>query len=147
MTQFRIAILASGSGTNAENIIRYFQNHRRISVELVLSNNPDASVLQRAAGLNVPSIVFNKEQLVSGGVLNWLEREKITHIVLAGFLWLVPEKLTEAFAGRMINIHPALLPRHGGKGMYGLKVHHDVLASGDRETGITINELNSKYDE
>ena len=147
MTQFRIAILASGSGTNAENIIRFFQNHRSISVELVLSNNPNASVLQRAAGLNVRSVVFNKEQLVSGEVLKWLEQEKITHIVLAGFLWLVPTQLTETFAGRIINIHPALLPRHGGKGMYGSKVHEAVVASGDKETGITIHEVNSKYDD
>jgi len=147
MTKFRIAILASGNGTNAENIIRYFQNHGGISVGLVLSNNPDASVLQRATGLNVRSSFFNREQLGSGEVIKWLEQEKITHIVLAGFLWLVPAKLTDSFAGRMINIHPALLPRHGGKGMYGLKVHQAVLASGDKETGITIHEVNNKYDD
>jgi phosphoribosylglycinamide formyltransferase 1 len=147
MPQFRIAILASGSGTNAENIIRYFQNHPRISVALVLSNNPNAPVLQRAASLNVRSAVFNKEQLGSGEVLKWLEQEKITHVVLAGFLWLVPIKLIDAFPGKVINIHPALLPRHGGKGMFGIKVHQAVLASGDKETGITIHEVNNKYDE
>jgi phosphoribosylglycinamide formyltransferase-1 len=147
MSQFRIAILASGSGTNAENIIRYFQNHRSISVALVLSNNPNAAVLQRAGSLNVRAVAFTREQFVSGDILYWLEQEKITHIVLAGFLWLVPVALTEAFRGRIINIHPALLPRHGGKGMYGLKVHQSVLASGDKETGITIHEVNSKYDE
>jgi phosphoribosylglycinamide formyltransferase-1 len=144
----RIAILASGNGTNAEHIIRYFKGHKNISVALVLSNNPQAPVLDRAASLRVPSLAFTRKQFYEDGeVIEWLRREGVTHIVLAGFLWLVPADLLAAYEGRMINIHPALLPRHGGKGMYGLRVHEAVKAAGDLETGITIHIVNTHYDD
>lgn len=148
MTLARVAIFASGSGTNAEKIILYFKDHPDISVALVLSNNPNASVLQKSSSLGVRTVVFSREQLRdTGEVLSWLQEQKITHIVLAGFLWLVPTQLIDAFPDRIINIHPALLPRHGGKGMYGLKVHEAVVANGDKETGITIHLVDNKYDE
>jgi phosphoribosylglycinamide formyltransferase-1 len=144
----RIAILASGDGSNAENIIRHFKDRGDITVALVLSNNPDAFVLQRAAQLNVPARFFNRVQFrETGEVLDWLRKEKVTHIVLAGFLWLVPSSILEAYEGRIVNIHPALLPRHGGKGMYGARVHEAVRASGDLESGITIHIIDRRYDE
>src|SRR4029077_17128878 len=111
----RIAILASGEGSNAENVIRYFKGHDSISVVMVLSNDPDAAVLQRARQLNVPALLFSRQQFrESNEVLPWLQRENVTHIVVAGFLWLVPSNILEAFPGKIINIHPALLPKHGG---------------------------------
>jgi phosphoribosylglycinamide formyltransferase-1 len=144
----RIAILASGKGTNAENVIRYFDGHPTAAVVMVLSNNAAAGVLERAAQLEVPTFVFNRQQFVeSDEVLQWLKREHVTHIVLAGFLWLIPVNLLSAYHDKIINIHPALLPRHGGKGMYGSRVHDAVKASGDTETGITIHLVNSNYDE
>lgn len=144
----RIAILASGDGSNAESIIRHFKGNRNISVALVLSNNPDAFVLQRAQQLGVPWRVFNRIQFrETHEVLDWLQHEKVTHIVLAGFLWLVPASILEAYEGKIINIHPALLPRHGGKGMYGARVHEAVKASGDFESGITIHLVDPRYDE
>jgi phosphoribosylglycinamide formyltransferase-1 len=144
----RIAILASGDGSNAENIIRHFKDRGDITVALVLSNNPDAFVLQRAAQLNVPARFSNRVHFrETGEVLDWLRKEKVTHIVLAGFLWLVPSSILEAYEGRIVNIHPALLPRHGGKGMYGARVHEAVRASGDLESGITIHIIDRRYDE
>ncbi len=148
MKQARIAILASGNGSNAENIINYFTNHPLIKVAMVLSNNPDAFALQRAAKLGVLAVVFNKEQFrESDEVLVWLREKDITHIVLAGFLWLVPQNLLDVYPDRIINIHPALLPQYGGKGMYGSKVHEAVISNGDEETGVTIHLVNSRYDE
>lgn len=143
----KIAILASGSGTNAENIIKYFQDSPHGKVTMVLSNNPDAYVLERARKLDVPSRTFTREQLRNGEVLSWLKKEDTELVVLAGFLWLIPGELVEAFSGRMVNIHPALLPKYGGKGMYGERVHEAVCASGDTESGITIHLVNEKYDE
>jgi phosphoribosylglycinamide formyltransferase 1 len=144
----RIAILASGDGSNAENIIRHFKGNPDISIVMVLSNNPDAFVLKRAAQLKIPAHVFTRQQLrETGEVLGWLQRERVTHIVLAGFLWLVPAQMLELYRERIINIHPALLPRHGGKGMYGSRVHEAVKASGDNETGITIHLVDPRYDE
>jgi phosphoribosylglycinamide formyltransferase 1 len=148
MKKFRIAIMASGNGTNAGNIIRYFAGHKHIEVAMVLCNNPDAFVLQRAAEMNIPSRVFTRDELRSPEkFLAVLREKKITHIVLAGFLWLIPDYLVQAFPGRIVNIHPALLPKYGGKGMYGLKVHEAVKASAELETGITIHLVNEKYDE
>jgi len=144
----RIAIFASGNGSNAEEIINYFASHPLIEVALVLSNNPRAFVLQRAAKWNIPFRVFNKTQFrESDEVIQWLREEKITHLVLAGFLWLIPVHLIRAFPNRIINIHPALLPKFGGKGMYGLKVHEAVKANGEKESGITIHSVNEHYDE
>jgi phosphoribosylglycinamide formyltransferase 1 len=144
----KIAILASGSGTNAENIIKYFSTRNSAKVALVLSNKREAYVLQRAAALNIKSFFFDHDDFfTSGRVLAYLLEYKIDLIVLAGFLWLVPDNILEEYKGRIINIHPALLPKYGGKGMYGDRVHKAVLANNDRESGITIHYVNSSYDE
>jgi phosphoribosylglycinamide formyltransferase 1 len=145
---FRIAVFASGSGTNAEQIFRYFNKHPRIEVALLLSNKPDAYALVRAKNHNIKTMVFNRQEFNHGRLIsNALKDAGITHIVLAGFLWLIPGYLLTSFPGRIINIHPALLPKYGGKGMYGSKVHEAVKSSGDLETGITIHLVNNKYDE
>jgi phosphoribosylglycinamide formyltransferase 1 len=144
----RIAIFASGSGTNAEEIFIYFKDHSTIKITALLSNNPEAYALVRAANHGVPTVVFNRKQFrETDDIVNWLKQHEITHVVLAGFLWLVPENLVQGYSGRIINIHPALLPKYGGKGMFGSKVHEAVHVSGDKETGITIHEVNEKYDE
>ena len=143
----RIAIFASGSGTNAERIVSYFRKHPSIEVGLILSNRHDAFVLERARELGIPSAVFGRQQLYETDfVLNILKENNITFIVLAGFLWLVPQNLLTAYSGRILNIHPALLPNYGGKGMYGMKVHEAVISSGDKESGITIHNVNERYD-
>jgi phosphoribosylglycinamide formyltransferase-1 len=148
MQMKHIAIFASGSGTNAENLIRYFRTNRRGRVELVLTNRPEAGVIGRAGSLGVESVVFSREQFYhTGEILEILQERGIDFIVLAGFLWLVPSRLLDAFRGRVVNIHPALLPRYGGKGMYGRYVHEAVIASGDKESGITIHYVNQAYDE
>ena len=142
-----IAILASGTGTNAENIIRYFSNDNRAKVTLVLSNRSQAMVLERAAALGVDAFFFDRSQFYdTGEVLMMLQRRGTDLVVLAGFLWLVPSAVIEAFRGRIINIHPALLPRFGGKGMYGDRVHRAVLDAGCGESGITIHYVNEQYD-
>ena len=143
--EFRIAIFASGGGTNAEAIIRHFKDHPLIKVALVLSNNPNALVLERATKFAIPTRVFNKNEFEQ--VAYSLKEYKITHIVLAGFLWLIPTSLIKAFPNRIINIHPALLPKFGGKGMYGMKIHELVRTSNETETGITIHVIDEKYDE
>lgn len=143
---YKLAILASGSGSNAENIIRYFQRHQDIKVQLVLANKPDAFVLQRAQNLNIPSRVFDKASFSSPDFSEGLKREGITHIILAGFLWLAPSHLVQAFPDRILNIHPALLPKFGGKGMYGSAVHQAVVDQKEKETGITIHLVNEEYD-
>jgi len=143
-----IAILASGSGTNAENIIEYFSNRNSARVNLVLSNRREAYVLKRAEALNVKNCFFDHNDFyTSGKVLRILTENNIDFIVLAGFLWLVPESILSKYEGRIINIHPALLPRYGGKGMYGDKVHSAVLENRDAESGITIHYVNRLYDE
>jgi phosphoribosylglycinamide formyltransferase-1 len=142
-----IAILASGSGTNAENIIKYFSNSNSVKVSLVLSNKRQALVLKRAEMLNIRTVFFErKEFYVTGKVLRYLALYKIDFIILAGFLWLVPENIIEQYPGRIINIHPALLPRYGGKGMYGDSVHKAVIGNKDKESGITIHQVNQDYD-
>lgn len=144
----RIAIFASGSGTNAEQIMLHFQKHDSIEVVLVLSNKADAFVLERAKKFDVPSKVFNRQQFrETGEVLSWLTENRISHIVLAGFMWLMPETIIRAYPNKIVNIHPALLPKFGGKGMYGHHVHEAVKAAGEKETGITIHLVNEKYDE
>jgi phosphoribosylglycinamide formyltransferase-1 len=143
-----IAILASGSGTNAENIIKYFSNSNSVKVSLVLSNKRQALVLKRAEMLNIRTVFFErKEFYVTGKVLRYLALYKIDFIILAGFLWLVPENIIEQYPGRIINIHPALLPLYGGKGMYGDSVHKAVIGNKDKESGITIHYVNKHYDE
>jgi phosphoribosylglycinamide formyltransferase 1 len=142
-----IAILASGTGTNAENIIKYFSNKNTAKVSLVLSNKRQAPVLKRAEENNIRTVFFEyKEFYNTGKVLRYLLLYKIDFIVLAGFLWLVPENIIEQYTGRIINIHPALLPSYGGKGMYGETVHKAVLANHDKESGITIHYVNKFYD-
>lgn len=148
MTKKRLAIFASGSGSNAEAIMKYFENHPRIEIAALLSNNAGAQVLNRAKKFNIPSRVFEKNQFREcDEVLKWLKENKITHIILAGFLLLIPEKLINAFSNRIINIHPSLLPKFGGKGMYGIHVHEAVVTAGEKETGITIHLVNAHYDE
>ncbi|MFH1159385.1 MAG: phosphoribosylglycinamide formyltransferase [bacterium] len=144
----RIAIFASGSGTNAQRIIEYFREFPHSTVSLVLSNNPDAYVLTRAKNLKVPAVVFNRQDFYhSNYILDILSVQGIDFLVLAGFLWLIPDYLLRAYPSRILNIHPALLPKYGGKGMYGMRVHEAVLASGDKESGITIHFVNKHYDE
>jgi phosphoribosylglycinamide formyltransferase-1 len=146
-SKFRVAIFASGSGSNAEEIVNYFKNHPLIKVVLILSNNPHAIVLDRAKKLDVPAKVFNREEYTSSTVLGWLTEYEVTHVVLAGFLWLVPSPFLKAYPNKIINIHPALLPKFGGKGMYGMKIHESVRQLNETETGITIHLVNDKFDE
>jgi phosphoribosylglycinamide formyltransferase-1 len=144
----RLAIFASGSGTNAEKIMQFFKDHSSGMVSLVLSNKKDAKVLERAARFGVPIRVFDRHEFYeTDRILELLLNMKIDLIILAGFLWLVPENLIEAFPNRIINIHPALLPKYGGKGMYGARVHEAVIEAGDEESGITIHYVNPRYDE
>jgi phosphoribosylglycinamide formyltransferase-1 len=143
-----IAIFASGSGTNAENIIKYFSNKNSARVCLVMSNKREAYVLKRAAAHNIKSVFFERGEFYnSERILDYLLLNKIDFIVLAGFLWLVPESILTRYEDRIVNIHPALLPRYGGKGMYGEKVHAAVINNHDDESGITIHYVNSVYDE
>lgn len=142
----KIAIFASGSGSNAENIAKYFKNSELLNIECIYSNRNDAFVLQRANKLEIPAMVFNREEFYkSEKVLNSLNNNNIDFIVLAGFLWLIPQNLIDNFT--IINIHPALLPKYGGKGMYGERVHEAVVANGELESGITIHYVNEKYDD
>lgn len=143
----RIALFASGSGTNVENIAEYFKNHESISVEMVLCNNPSAGVIERANRLGIPLKLFTREQFRSGEVLSWLQEAQIDWVILAGFLWLIPKNLVEAYPNRILNIHPALLPKYGGKGMYGNFVHEAVIAAKETESGITIHYVDEHYDE
>jgi phosphoribosylglycinamide formyltransferase-1 len=143
-----IAIFASGSGTNAENIIRFFRTDRSGRVKLVLTNNPKAGVIQRAQSNDIETFVFGREQLYeSGEVLDLLKQRAIDFVVLAGFLWLVPLSILKAFENKIVNIHPALLPKYGGKGMYGKHVHQAVIANEEKQSGITIHFVNQRYDE
>jgi phosphoribosylglycinamide formyltransferase-1 len=143
-----IAIFASGSGTNAEQIIKYFSNRKTGKVALVLSNKRESYVLKRAAKHNVESMFFDRTDFYdSDSVLNSLLKHKIDFVVLAGFMLLIPENILDNFEGKIINIHPALLPKYGGKGMYGELVHKAVLANNEPESGITIHYVNRFYDE
>lgn len=148
MKPLRLAIFASGSGSNAVAICQYFSGHPQIEVALILSNNEQAGVLQKAKELGVETCTFNKSEFGEGGKVSvLLSKRNITHLVLAGFLWLVPKCLITEFPNKIINIHPALLPKYGGKGMYGMRVHEAVRSSGDAETGITIHLVNEHFDE
>ena len=143
----RIALFASGSGSNAENIIRYFLNSNELEFPFVISNRSEAYVHERVKKWMIPSYVFKKDDFENGTVLKFLQEKKIDLIVLAGFLLKIPENILEAYPERIVNIHPALLPKYGGKGMYGSHVHEAVVASGEEETGITIHFANENYDE
>lgn len=142
----RIIIFASGSGTNAENIIEYFKNSTLAKVTYVLSNNENAGVLERAKRLKIPYKVFAKNEMGTDSFLNFL-RENADFIVLAGFLLKIPDQMVGLFPNSIVNIHPALLPKYGGKGMYGMHVHRAVVANKEAETGITIHYVNERYDE
>jgi len=144
----RIAIFASGSGSNAQKIMEHFKYHDEAEVALVLSNNAEAFVLQRADNFEVPTHVFDRlEFYESDEVVRLLDKLKIDLVVLAGFLWLVPDNLLKAYPNKIINIHPALLPKYGGKGMYGDRVHRAVLENKDEESGISIHFVNENFDE
>jgi phosphoribosylglycinamide formyltransferase 1 len=143
----RLAILASGSGSNAEKIMDFFQDSKKAEIALVASNKADAFVLERAKRFGVPTFTFSRKEMDAGKLLEKLQEEKIDWIILAGFLLKIPEELILGFPERMVNIHPALLPKYGGKGMYGMHVHEAVKTSGDQETGITIHLVNAHYDE
>jgi len=143
-----IAIFASGTGTNAQKIIDYFQGHPNIHVDCIVSNKRKAGVIQIARNEGIPYILITKESFKeSEQLVGQLNNRNIDLIVLAGFLWLIPEYLVKAFPNRIVNIHPALLPKFGGKGMYGMHVHEAVQAAGETESGITIHYVNEHYDE
>ena len=144
----RIAIFASGSGSNAQKIMEYFKKHQDAEVALVLTNNPEAYVLQRADNFEVPSHIFNRHEFTkTDQIVQLLKNLEIDIIVLAGFLWLIPQNLLQAFPNKIINLHPALLPKYGGKGMYGDNVHKAIMEAGDPESGITIHFVNENFDE
>ncbi len=144
----RIAIFASGSGSNAENIATYFSVNKNVEVALILTNNPTAFVIERAKKLGIKSLIFNKHDfLKTDEILHFLLKNNINLIVLAGFLLKIPENLIKAFPNKIINIHPALLPKYGGKGMYGDKVHQSVIEAKEKESGITIHYVNENYDD
>ncbi len=144
----RIAIFASGSGSNAQKIMEYFRYHDQAEVALVLSNNPDAFVLQRADNFEVPTHVFDRHAFYeTDEVITLLDKLKVDLVVLAGFLWLVPQNLLQKYPNKIINIHPALLPAYGGKGMYGDRVHQAILDAKEEESGITIHFVNERFDE
>ena len=144
----RIAIFASGSGSNAQKIMEYFKRSPDAEVVLILTNNPQAYVLQRADNFEVPSHVFNRNEFYqTDEVIRILKTLQVDLIVLAGFLWLVPSSLLSAFPNKIINLHPALLPKYGGKGMYGDNVHKAILEAKEEESGITIHFVNAEFDE
>ncbi len=144
----KIAIFASGSGSNAENICTYFVNEKKARVALILCNNPKADVFKKAERLNIPHVLIHKNDFYSSNsVLEVLKLHAIDFIVLAGFLWLVPDAILRAFPKKILNIHPALLPDFGGAGMYGMNVHKAVLDSGKMESGISIHFVDEQYDQ
>ena len=144
----KVAIFASGNGTNAERIMKYFSSNNDVEICLVLTNNPKAGVIERANMFNVPHLVFNRDEFYkSDKVINTLLNKQINFIVLAGFLWLVPNSILKKYPNKIINIHPALLPKYGGKGMYGRYVHEAVIANKEPQSGISIHYVNEHYDE
>jgi len=143
----KIVIFASGSGTNAENIMQYFENKAIATVVAVFTNNPNAKVIERAKKFQVPTEIFSKEELCESKVLQKLNNFAPDLIVLAGFLLKLPKSMIESYPNTIINIHPALLPKYGGKGMYGMNVHKAIVENKEKETGITIHYVNENYDE
>lgn len=143
----KIVLFASGNGSNAENIITHFKNSSQGTVVAVFVNNPRAKVIERAKNHDVKSVLFDREQLNNGYVLEELNKIQPDLIVLAGFLWMFPASIIKEYPNKVINIHPALLPEYGGKGMYGKFVHQAVLENKEKETGITIHYVNEHYDE
>lgn len=142
----RLAIFGSGTGSNARAILEHFQNHKEVEIVLVASNKEEAGILNHALDFGVETLLLTKSDLHSGASLRYLKAKGVNFIILAGYLWLIPEEMIEAFPNRIINIHPALLPNFGGKGMYGKHVHRAVSESGADKTGITIHFVNKEYD-
>ena len=147
MSMKKIVLFASGNGTNAEKIMRYFNKNSFVQVVGVLTNNSDAKVIDRAKKFNINSLIFNKRELNEGYVLDEINNIKPDLIVLAGFLWKFPEQIIAQYPNKIINIHPALLPNYGGKGMYGMHVHNAIFENNEVETGITIHYVTPNYDE
>jgi len=148
INMIKLAIFASGSGSNAENIARYFQHSADVVITLILTNKADAFVLERAKKMEIPTVIFSKKELLeSDSLLKLLQKQEIDWVILAGFLLKIPENLLKAYPNRILNIHPALLPKYGGKGMYGSRVHEAVVAAKEVESGITVHYVNSCYDE
>ncbi|MBN2745344.1 MAG: phosphoribosylglycinamide formyltransferase [Bacteroidales bacterium] len=146
--EIRIAIFASGNGSNAENIVRYFADNKRIKFTRIFCNNAEAFVRERAKNLEIPELLFTAKQFRETSiVLKQLLDDNTDFIILAGFLLRIPTEITQSFFGRIVNIHPALLPKFGGKGMYGMRVHQAVKEAGETESGITIHQVNENYDE
>ncbi|MCH7411281.1 phosphoribosylglycinamide formyltransferase [Belliella sp. DSM 111904] len=143
----KIAILASGSGSNAEKIMEHFQASNKAQIVLIGTNKKDAFVLERAKKFDVPTFIFTKAELEGGNLTQKLVELQVDWVILAGFLLKIPQNLIDNYANKIINIHPALLPKYGGKGMYGMHVHCAVKEAGDNETGITIHLVNENYDE
>ena len=145
----KIAIFASGSGTNAQRITEYFRDRPGfIAVDLILSNRKDAFVLERAKNLGIPSVTFSRQEFYGTyHISDLLKQHSIEYVILAGFLWLIPDSLLKVYPDKILNIHPALLPGYGGKGMYGMKVHEAVISNHDKESGITVHLVNERYDE
>jgi len=143
----KIVIFASGSGTNAENIMKYFVKTKIGTVAAVFTNNPNAQVIDRAKNYGVTIEVFSKDQLIEGEVLQKIDAIQPDWIILAGFLLKFPQKITAAYPKKIINIHPALLPKYGGKGTYGMHIHRAIVENKEKETGITIHFVNENYDE
>jgi phosphoribosylglycinamide formyltransferase-1 len=143
----KIVLFASGSGSNAENIIRHYKNNGKATISAIFCNNPNAQVIERAAALEVAVILFTKDELAENNVLSVLLQMNPDLIVLAGFLLKFPANIIQAFPDKIINIHPALLPKYGGKGMYGMNVHRSVYLNRDLESGISIHFVNENYDE
>ena len=143
-----MAIFASGTGSNAKKIVDHFEHHGEINVSLIVTNNPQAKVLEMAEKEGVPTLVISRKGFYQNeDILKIFNKYFIDYVVLAGFLWLVPTYLVKAYEKRMVNIHPALLPKFGGKGMYGVNVHRAVKNSGEKESGITIHYVNEQYDD
>lgn len=148
MNKTNVAIFASGSGTNMQTIADYLKEDHLINIKLVLTNNPHAKVIERASKYQIPVIIFNRDQFYTQkSLLSVLEDHQINFIVLAGFMWFVPSYLTNAYQGKIFNIHPALLPKYGGKGMYGMNVHEAVISGKENTSGITIHHVNNEYDQ
>jgi phosphoribosylglycinamide formyltransferase 1 len=143
----KIVIFASGSGTNAENIIKYFAPKNLGTVVAVFTNNPNAKVIERAKNHNIPTVIFSKEDLIERKVLQKINPLQPDLIILAGFLLKFPQNIIEAYPNQIINIHPALLPKYGGKGMYGMHIHQAIIENKEPETGITVHYVNENYDE
>ena len=144
----KIAIFASGRGSNARRLVEHFKGHTAANITLIVSNKPDAPVLDMAREQGIATLIFNKKKFYNKkSVIPELTSAGIDFIVLAGFLWLMPKTIVEHYPKRIINLHPALLPKYGGKGMYGMKVHQAVRAANETETGITIHYVNEQYDE